>query len=55
MGSALPEGGPPDPVPAALLGAGCVAPEHRGSHLSTRLISERLRLLQDQGAVLATL
>ncbi|MFB6551258.1 enhanced intracellular survival protein Eis [Streptomyces sp. NPDC056405] len=43
------------PVPAALLGAGCVAPEHRGSHLSTRLITERLRPLQEQGAVLATL
>ncbi|MGX1114700.1 putative acetyltransferase [Streptomyces ambofaciens] len=43
------------PVPAALLGAGCVAPEYRGSHLSTRLISERLRPLQEQGAVLATL
>ncbi|MGW4955437.1 GNAT family N-acetyltransferase [Streptomyces parvulus] len=43
------------PVPAALLGAGCVAPEHRGSHLSTRMIAERLRPLQEQGAVLATL
>ncbi|MEU8759861.1 GNAT family N-acetyltransferase [Streptomyces sp. NPDC048659] len=43
------------PVPSALLGAGCVAPEERGAHLSIRMISERLRPLRDQGAVISTL
>ncbi|MFG2569147.1 enhanced intracellular survival protein Eis [Streptomyces sp. NPDC048567] len=43
------------PVPSALLGAGCVAPEERGAHLSVRMISERLRPLRDQGAVISTL
>lgn len=43
------------PVPSALLSAGCVAPEERGTHLSVRMITERLRPLRDQGAVLSTL
>ncbi|MGR3875626.1 GNAT family N-acetyltransferase [Streptomyces graminifolii] len=43
------------PVPSACLGAGCVAPEHRGDRLSVRMLNERIRPLQEQGAVLATL
>ncbi|SDT83422.1 Predicted acetyltransferase [Streptomyces sp. TLI_053] len=42
------------PVPAACLAAGSIAPEERGAHLSVRMLAERLRPLQDQGAVLAT-
>ncbi|MFE7077732.1 enhanced intracellular survival protein Eis [Streptomyces sp. NPDC057620] len=44
-----------NPVPAACLGSGCVAPEERGNHLAARLLTERIRPLQEQGAVLATL
>ncbi|MFE1957719.1 enhanced intracellular survival protein Eis [Streptomyces sp. NPDC059479] len=43
------------PVPSALLSAGCVAPEERGTHLSVRMVTERLRPLRDQGAVVSTL
>lgn len=43
------------PVPSASLGCGCVAPEDRGDRLAGRLITERLRPMRDQGAVLATL
>ncbi|MEH6373909.1 GNAT family N-acetyltransferase [Streptomyces sp. KLMMK] len=42
------------PVPSASLACGCVAPEERGSHLWVRMVDERLRPLQEQGAVLAT-
>ncbi|MEV6976943.1 GNAT family N-acetyltransferase [Kitasatospora sp. NPDC093806] len=43
------------PVPAASMCCGCVAPEERGGRLAARLVGERLRVLQEQGAVLATL
>lgn len=43
------------PVPSALLGAGCVAPEERGARLSVDLLAERLRHLREQGAVISTL
>lgn len=43
------------PVPAASMGCGCVAPEERGNRLSAHLAQERVRAVQDQGAVLATL
>lgn len=43
------------PVPSASMACGCVAPEERGQQLAARLIAERLRPLQEQGAVLATL
>lgn len=43
------------PVPSALLSAGCVAPEERGAHLSVDMITQRLRHLRDQGAVISTL
>lgn len=43
------------PVPSALLSAGCVAPERRGDRLSVRMLTERLRPLRDQGAVISTL
>ncbi|MEU7179477.1 MULTISPECIES: GNAT family N-acetyltransferase [Streptomyces] len=43
------------PVPSASMAGGCVAPEERGGQLAARLIAERLRPLQEQGAVLATL
>ncbi|MEU0060047.1 GNAT family N-acetyltransferase [Streptomyces sp. NPDC006334] len=42
------------PVPSACLGAGCVAPEHRGDRLTVRMLNERIRPLAEQGAVLAT-
>ncbi|MFD0854797.1 enhanced intracellular survival protein Eis, partial [Actinomadura adrarensis] len=42
------------PVPSACMAAGCVAPEERGKHLATRLLTERIRPLHEQGAVLAT-
>lgn len=42
------------PVPAACLAGGCVAPEARGDRLTVRMVAERLRPLQEQGAVLAT-
>ncbi|MFD3381959.1 MULTISPECIES: enhanced intracellular survival protein Eis [unclassified Streptomyces] len=43
------------PVPSACLGAGCVAPEERGSRLAARLLTERLHALQAQGAVISSL
>ncbi|MEU6349619.1 GNAT family N-acetyltransferase [Streptomyces sp. NPDC047072] len=43
------------PVPAASMACGCVAPEERGSHLAADLVTERLRPLKEQGAVVATL
>ncbi|MGP3990788.1 GNAT family N-acetyltransferase [Streptomyces sp. 3N207] len=43
------------PVPSACLGAGCVAPEERGEHLATRMTAERLRPLQEQGAVISAI
>jgi len=43
------------PVPGASMACGCVAPEERGDQLAGRLIGERLRPLQEQGAVVATL
>ncbi|WP_175411843.1 enhanced intracellular survival protein Eis [Streptomyces sp. TRM64462] len=43
------------PVPSAYLGAGCVAPEERGEHLATHMTAERLRPLQEQGAVISTI
>ncbi|WP_395108333.1 enhanced intracellular survival protein Eis [Actinomadura sp. SCN-SB] len=42
------------PVPSACMAAGCVAPEERGNHLTTRMLTARIRPLQEQGAVLAT-
>ncbi|MFB7836061.1 enhanced intracellular survival protein Eis [Streptomyces sp. NPDC056056] len=42
------------PVPSACLAGGCIAPEERGAHLWSLLLDERIRPLQDQGAVLAT-
>jgi len=43
------------PVPSACLGAGCVAPEERGEHLATRMVAERLRPLQEKGAVISAI
>jgi predicted acetyltransferase len=43
------------PVPCALLGAGCVAPEERGARISVDMLAERLRHLREQGAVISTL
>ncbi|MFJ9381118.1 enhanced intracellular survival protein Eis [Streptomyces sp. NPDC101455] len=43
------------PVPGASMACGCVAPEERGGQLAGELIAERLRPLQEQGAVVATL
>ncbi|MFE7927547.1 enhanced intracellular survival protein Eis [Streptomyces sp. NPDC057456] len=43
------------PVPSACLGSGCVAPEHRGDRLTVRMLNERIRPLQEQGAALAAL
>ncbi|MFC8269523.1 enhanced intracellular survival protein Eis [Streptomyces cinereoruber] len=43
------------PVPAASMGCGCVAPEERGGRLAARLAQERVRAVQEQGTVLATL
>ncbi len=42
------------PVPSACLASGCVAPESRGNRLTVRMLAERIRPLQEQGAVLAT-
>ncbi len=42
------------PVPSAIISAGCVAPEERGDHLAGRLLTERLRPLREQGAVIST-
>ncbi|WP_413754815.1 enhanced intracellular survival protein Eis [Streptomyces sp. MMBL 11-3] len=55
LGLLLPQHFGGAPVPSACLGAGCVAPEERGSRLAARLLAERLRPLQDQGAVISTL
>lgn len=41
-------------VPAAFLSGGCVAPEERGNQLAAWMLTQRLRPLQEQGAVLAT-
>ena len=43
------------PVPSACMASGCVAPEERGKHLAVHMLTERIRPLQEQGAVLATL
>ncbi|GAA1520858.1 GNAT family N-acetyltransferase [Sphaerisporangium rubeum] len=42
-------------VPSACLGDGCVAPEERGCHLSTEMVTERLRPLIERGAVISTI
>jgi predicted acetyltransferase len=42
------------PVPSACLASGCVAPEERGNRLTVRMLAERIRPLQEQGAALAT-
>lgn len=42
------------PVPSASMACGCVAPEERGHQLTVQMIAERLRPLEEQGAVLAT-
>ncbi|MFJ4741152.1 enhanced intracellular survival protein Eis [Streptomyces sp. NPDC088775] len=42
------------PVPGACLAGGCIAPEARGSRLWSTLLTERLRPLREQGAVVAT-
>ncbi|MGW4289601.1 GNAT family N-acetyltransferase [Streptomyces sp. NPDC004673] len=55
MGMLVPQWFGGRPVPAASMGCGCVAPEERGGHLAGRLVQERVRALQDKGAVLATL
>jgi len=41
-------------VPSACMAAGCVAPEERGHRLTVRMLAERIRPLQEQGAALAT-
>lgn len=43
------------PVPSACLSAGCVAPEERGAGLATRMVTERLAPLIEQGAVISTI
>ncbi|MFL4909453.1 enhanced intracellular survival protein Eis [Streptomyces sp. MMS24-I2-30] len=43
------------PVPGASMACGCVAPEERGGQLAGELVAARLRPLQEQGAVVATL
>ncbi|GAA1554511.1 GNAT family N-acetyltransferase [Streptomyces globosus] len=43
------------PVSSACLGDGCVAPEERGDHLATDMVTERLRPLIDRGAVISTI
>ncbi|MFJ4972097.1 enhanced intracellular survival protein Eis [Streptomyces sp. NPDC088755] len=55
MGLLVPQWFGGRPVPAASLGCGCVAPEERGGRLAGRLVSERVRAVQEKGAVLATL
>ncbi|MFD9483622.1 enhanced intracellular survival protein Eis [Streptomyces sp. NPDC059991] len=42
------------PVPSAVISAGAVAPEERGDHLASRLLTERLRPLRENGAVIST-
>lgn len=42
------------PVPGACMASGCVAPEERGSRLWARILDERIRPLQEQGAAVAT-
>ena len=41
------------PIPSACLAAGCVAPEERGQHLAADMVTQRLRALQEQGAVIS--
>ncbi|MFJ4609601.1 GNAT family N-acetyltransferase [Streptomyces griseus] len=55
MGLLVPQWFGGRPVPATSLGCGCVAPEERGDRLAARLVSERVRAVQEKGAVLATL
>ncbi|MFF3159081.1 enhanced intracellular survival protein Eis [Streptomyces sp. NPDC057910] len=55
MGLLVPQWFGGRPVPAASMGCGCVAPEERGGRLAARLVEDRVRVLQDKGAVLATL
>lgn len=55
MGLLVPQWFGGRPVPAASMGCGCVAPEERGDRLAARLVTERVRAMRDQGAVLATL
>jgi predicted acetyltransferase len=43
------------PVPSACMASGCVAPEERGQRLGVYMLTERIRALREQGAVLATL
>lgn len=43
------------PIPSACMASGCVAPEERGKHLAVHILGERIRALQEQGAVLAAL
>lgn len=42
------------PVPSACLAAGCVAPEERGDRLAARMVADRVRVLQEQCAVIST-
>jgi predicted acetyltransferase len=42
------------PVPSACLSAGCIAPEERGERLGYRQVTERVRALQERGAVIST-
>lgn len=42
------------PVPSACLAAGHVAPEDRGERLAELVIADRVRVLQDQGAVISS-
>ncbi|MEU0845712.1 GNAT family N-acetyltransferase [Streptomyces sp. NPDC005962] len=42
------------PVPSAIISAGAVAPEERGGHLASSLLTERLRPLRERGAVIST-
>ncbi|MCP9211458.1 GNAT family N-acetyltransferase [Streptomyces sp. NEAU-Y11] len=42
------------PVPSAIISAGAVAPEERGDRIASRLLTERLRPLRENGAVIST-
>ncbi|MEV6532762.1 GNAT family N-acetyltransferase [Streptomyces sp. NPDC051639] len=55
LGMLIPQHFGGQPVPSACLGSGCVAPEERGDRLTVRMLAERIRPLQEQGATLATL
>jgi predicted acetyltransferase len=55
LGLLLPQFFGGQPVPSACMGSGCVAPEERGKRLAVHMLTERIRALQEQGAVLATL